>query len=94
MKLTELKPEWSDEKTHLKFACPTCGGNQLYIPVAKIDPEDRPWTMTGDNFENITLSPSIDFRHYDPGKPRSTDPNDTTNCHAHFFIRNGEIQLA
>jgi len=88
MKLIDLSPEWSDNKTHIKFKCPKClnvdGGGQLYIPVGKIDPEDKPWTMTGDSFENLTLSPSIDFTH---GTKTGTD------CNAHFFIRSGEIQI-
>lgn len=97
MRLTELNPEWSEGKKYLRFGCPNCrsvNAGRLDIQVAPVDGDDRHWHMTGDNFENVTLSPSIDFRHYNPGKPVSTDPMDSTNCRAHFFIRNGEIQFA
>jgi len=87
MKLTELSPRWASSngvRDHVNFLCPICRQHMIAVPFAGPPPL---WTISGDNFENLTLAPSILHRtHYADGMnqpPRF--------CESHFWIRSGEI---
>ncbi len=86
-RLSELNPSYvkHGEYEHLAFDCPKCSkGSQIEIPMP---PHPRAWSKQGDSFDNLTISPSIDFQHHNGDAPGA-------NCHAHFFIRSGEIVWA
>lgn len=84
MKLTELRPRY-DAGSWLSFDCPKCK-ERLAVPVRPTPdgsaPDPRAWDRTGDTFETLTISPSIDSHHV---------LDDGTKCNWHGFIRNGEI---
>jgi hypothetical protein len=75
----------------LSFDCPHCRVQRLAVPfhssaVEYLQDGHTPargwdagyiWTMTGDSFENLSLSPSVDASHAG---------------HWHGFITNGEIR--
>lgn len=101
MRLTELNPKWEPQGgyTVLAFDCPKCGGkgdSRLAIPVP---PHPRAWnfsttgainpSLTEADFDRLTVTPSIDFKHGDWG---ASDPA-AVKCNAHFFITDGEIKL-
>lgn len=72
MRLTELEPRWysmhgRSGRVGMLFLCPHC--RVVEIPVAFENPMDGAepdgsakcrWQRTGDTFETITLSPSVD----------------------------------
>lgn len=90
MKLTDLKPEWGDDKMRIEFDCPRCRSvncARVDIPVVKEYQKRPSWDMTGDSFENLTLRPSVDFTHHNP----AIGPG--ANCNAHFFITEGEVRM-
>ena len=73
----------------LSFLCPHCKEIRLVIrfkpymdpdnwgeSLVEIDPKYHVWTRTGENFETLTLSPSIDA---------------SADKHWHGFITNGNI---
>lgn len=69
----------------LKFNCP-CGVGSCYLAFSNpfdggppyVNPNQPTWQRTGDTFETLTLTPSI--QRADPG-----------GCRWHGFITNGEI---
>jgi hypothetical protein len=91
VKLTDLDPGWwtaEEGRTGmgLTFLCPHCRTQYLGVwfanpidggpPAApELSPKPR-WTRTGNTFENLTLSPSVDA---------------SQSGHWHGFIRDGEI---
>lgn len=72
MKLTQLEPKWwADSGRHgqgIRFNCPHC--YEFIIAIAFANPLDGgpaydapdmlTWQRTGETFETLTLSPSID----------------------------------
>ncbi len=91
MKLTDLEPRWGGEdgkRYCLLFQCPVCSnGHGIKVNFAMFkgyDPEkDHIWQMTGDSFDTLTFSPSIDATKDKQGKP--------TGCKFHGYITNGEV---
>lgn len=78
MKLTELNPKWATlngERRFFTFDCPTDRSQQIavYIKGNRVN-----WEVSGDDFENLTVKPSIDFKV----------PN---ICSWHGYITNGEV---
>lgn len=90
MKLTELDPRWAATngvRDHVNFLCPVCKQHMIAVPIPPA--EGVAWTMTGNNFENLTLRPSILHKtHYADGM--EAEPR---YCESHFFITNGQIEL-
>lgn len=95
MKLTELNPRfytWYGESARIgvTFDCPVHRDHRVFVPFANpLDggkPEKRThlWQRSGDTFDTLTVSPSVDYTRYDTGAPR-----DATCWHG--FIRNGEV---
>lgn len=89
MRLVDLEPRWSGayESTPdavVSFLCPVCRKHRIDIPItptrngAALYPGGVHWRRTGEDFESMTLSPSI---AHDAGN----------GCKWHGFIRNGEI---
>ena len=97
MKLTELDPRWQtwhgrSERIEVSFDCPVHGkAHRVRVPFANPLDGGEPvkrnhlWQRTGDTFETLTLTPSVDYTKYDNGTVR--DPT----CW-HGFITNGEIR--
>lgn len=93
MQLIDLKPEFFTmqngnrydvqtvgEASGMVFTCPTCLNHPIVLTFAgpgKI--YDHGWTATGNDSNDVTLTPSI-WHHC------QTDP--------HFFITNGAIVMA
>jgi hypothetical protein len=91
MKLTELDPGWIVEKPGrqgmgVSFMCPCCRDIHLAVWFANpidggppahsdIDPKPR-WVRTGETFETLTVTPSIDA---------------SQSGHWHGYIRSGEL---
>jgi hypothetical protein len=74
MDLSELAPKWfikgNDPKiAGLTFLCPHCRAVRLAVML------DR-WTLVGDSFESLTISPSVDA---------------SAAGHWHGFIQAGKI---
>lgn len=105
MRLVDLHPAWEKhgEYIHLAFDCPKCLNKdidaRLSIPTP---PHPKAWDFSGTttiddlhpgltekDFETLTVSPSIDFKH---GDWNAEDPA-AVKCHAHFYIRNGAIDM-
>lgn len=81
MRLTELDPHWvADSKgvrVGLSFDCPHCRTQRLAVPFHEcFGWIQKPWNMSGDSFDNLSLSPSIDA---------------SASGHWHGFITNGEV---
>ncbi len=94
MKLTELNPVWlssggdgvSDSVTHepkplieksaLDFDCPCGCKARICVPV--VAGWHHKWNLSGDNFDNLSLTPSIQR---------------TSGCQSHFHVTNGEIVM-
>ncbi len=107
MRLTDLEPEWvratatgqtryevtRETADGVLFGCPTCfvkNGNtmvgthmilcwQPHVPADR-SPGPGRWTFAGTDFADLTLNPSVSL----PGPG---------GCLAHFFIRNGVIDM-
>ena len=92
MRLVDLNPKWAEvdgQRAFLNFDCPKCPHPEtselhceciVSIPFVRYKDYIGPvWDLTGDNFETLTISPSI-FHH--------------CKSEAHFFIRNGNIEMA
>lgn len=94
MKLTELKPRFGQTngvRSHVIFDCPKCGKHKIGVPVVPTG-EGAYWNMSGNNFDDLTLSPSIahlTFVYEDIQK----DPTKGEKCDSHFFVRNGNIEM-
>lgn len=90
MKLTELSPRWAATngvRDHVNFLCPTCKQHMIAVPIPPAT--GVVWNMTGDSFENLTLTPSILHKtYYADGMAKPP-----RFCETHFFITNGEIQI-
>jgi hypothetical protein len=99
MRLTELEPRWYGRRTPegvsgqigVTFDCPVHRrAHKCFVPfVNPIDggpPEVRKhlWQRTGDTFETLTLTPSVDYTKYDNGTLRDA------SCW-HGFITNGDV---
>lgn len=78
MKLTELDPKLDANETVLVFDCPKCKKHKLRIPIEG----KQKWNMTGNNYHDLTLTPSI-----------AHNALDAHGCKSHFFITDGEIRL-
>lgn len=90
MKLTELNPRWvrqggdgGRERIGMSFDCP-CGCGTRPAVYFENPPDGGPkfsepaWHRTGDNFEIMSLSPSL--QRADPG-----------GCRWHGWLSNGEL---
>ncbi len=86
MKLIELEPSWHNEGTHVVFNCPKCKAHRIYISLKD---GAYVWQKTGETFEDLTLSPSIAHENH-----RTLDDGGHEVCKSHFFIKNGEIEMA
>lgn len=95
MTLRELSPEWygwylDGGRIGVTFDCPIHReGHRCYVPFAnplegKPEVRNHLWQRTGDTFETLTLTPSVDYTKYDNGTLR--DPS----CW-HGFITNGDV---
>lgn len=95
MRLVDLDPRWygwytSGGRIGVDFQCPVHrDAHRCYVPFANPlegTPEVRNhlWQRTGDTFDTLTLTPSIDYTRYDHGELRDA------SCW-HGFIRNGEV---
>jgi hypothetical protein len=98
MKLTELNPRWTGTRaiiTGITFDCPHCRTQRLGVLFQNaIDPDKWlekgvtrhhatcEWQRSGDSFDTLTLSPSIDTTEH---------RLDFADGHWHGFIRNGEV---
>ncbi len=98
IKLIDLNPKWiywSDGTgpIAIEFDCYVCKGVKAHkikidfanpfngaIPVTR----NHLWTVANQNFETISVSPSIDYTKYDNGMIRDL------NCY-HGFLQNGEL---
>lgn len=77
-RLVNLNPSWvnyhGDEKAFIGFDCP-CGCEQrLAIPL--VSGHTHMWNRVGEDFNTLTLTPSIQR---------------TTECKTHFNVTNGNI---
>lgn len=89
MRLVDLEPRWSTEygdNRHglgITFLCPCCLKTRIGVafsnPVDGGPPSSRvlKWQRTGDTFETLSLSPSLDA---------------SRQGHWHGFITNGEVR--
>lgn len=97
MRLSELNPTWyhwsgRTERIGVSFDCPVHGtAHRVHVPFANPldggEPEkgrNHLWTRSGDTFETLTLSPSVDYTKYDNGTLRDA------SCW-HGFVRDGEV---
>ena len=87
MRLVDLSPRWVKDAdgrvVGLSFECPHCRTERLHAAFEN-PPDGGPpsgsfvnhWKRTGESFETMTLSPSIDASAYG---------------HWHGFITNGEV---
>ncbi len=89
MKLTDLDPRWytglvnsqgypATEIIGFTFDCPHCRYERLNVLIRSDNIKDTRfvWNMTGNNFSNLTITPSID----------------ASKCgHWHGCITNGEL---
>lgn len=81
------------------FTCPGCGGHQILVwfknprgaqPVpADAEPGPYRGTVTGDSFDNLTLTPSIDLSKVDDQHPRHPG-----RCYWHGHVTDGQISNA
>lgn len=58
MRLTDLRPRWRQDESGRKvlaFLCPCCRATTIRIPIGP-----GGWTASGDDFETLTVQPSID----------------------------------
>ena len=84
MKLMDLNPRWATYANGLRgisFDCPHCLTQRLGValttgPAGEDAYGTKLWHYTGDTFENLTLTPSIDI---------------SSTGHWHGFITNGQI---
>lgn len=78
---------WKREAMGVSFDCPHCHAQRLAVyflnPVDEKPPESGVplWLRSGDTFENLTLSPSID----------TTQRKIDFQSHWHGFITKGEV---
>ena len=89
MKFTDLNPKWIGNATgnshaFVEFECPKQHAapgmsDMKCIVVLPVWPQENGWTAVDDEFDTITLQPSI-WHHC------SEDP--------HFFVRSGQIVFA
>lgn len=80
MKLIELNPKYGSEENIRSTVIFDCPKCKGHKIAVPIPPHPKAWTITGNSFDNLTLHPSIDHNN--------------GTCHSHFFVRNGEIQMA
>jgi hypothetical protein len=91
VKFSELEPEWfgihgGPANAGVEFRCPCRPDCSERIPVtftvaldgSPVVIHGQQWVRSGETFETLTLSPSVDCSHW-PGR------------HWHGFVRNGEI---
>lgn len=86
MRLTELEPRWATTskgggRAGVTFLCPHCKEQRLAVffsnPLDGAPPHDgRTWQRSGESFEDMTLSPSVDA---------------SASGHWHGFITSGNI---
>lgn len=99
MRLAELDPRWTHwhgrtERIGVSFECPvhrgTAAAHRVEVPFrnpldgGKAVTRNHLWDRTGETFDELTLSPSVNYQVYDNGAPR--DPA----CW-HGFVRGGEV---
>ena len=86
--LIDLDPEWHrnpglTNRVGIWFRCPVCtgahAGHSLLVTWAENTIHKIHWDKTGDTFETLTLSPSINCKHSDDG------------CQFHGFVKNGLV---
>lgn len=46
----------------VQFDCPCGDGHRLLIPFKGRMPDGKGWAVTGTNFDNLTLQPSVDAK--------------------------------
>lgn len=98
MKLSDLNPKWEirDNYRFLAFDCPVCRDHRIEVPV---DDHPKAWQLSAiqpieemfntPDWDQLTLNPSIDHKTQ---YARSTD-TEPKECHSHFYIRPGLIQI-
>lgn len=96
MRLADLHPRWGTwsggtTRIEVSFDCPVHGkAHRVIVPFVNPLDSGRPvmrthlWFRTGETFDTLTLTPSIDYTKYDNGELR--DPT----CW-HGWITNGEV---
>lgn len=100
MMLTDLHPQWEnadakpwdgEQYKRLGFDCPKCLGTDLSKRLSiPIPPHPRAWGLpNGEDFKTLTLTPSVDFKH---GDWDELDPA-AVKCHAHFYVKDGAIEM-
>lgn len=97
--LIALHPHWVTSAkgaiVGLRFDCPHCRETKAKDPArifVELEPPmsadaprpSKPWQRTGDTFETLTLSPSIDFKH-----PKSWTDGEMVGWHG--FVVDGKI---
>ena len=93
MRLSDLRPRWvTQDATRagmgINFLCPCCMIEIIHVPFSNPLDGGAPfkdrfvlWERTGDTFENISLTPSIDASAVDA----------SGKSHWHGWIRAGEV---
>jgi hypothetical protein len=76
------------------FTCPKCGDHQVLCwftnprnaPMVPPDAHPLPgrWSFSGDTFDVLTISPSIDLSRID-----AKNPAHPSRCYWHGFVENG-----
>lgn len=95
MRLTELHPAWygwriEGGRIGVSLDCPVHReAHRVYVPFAnplegRAEVRNYLWQRTGDTFDTLTLTPSVNYQMYDNNTPR--DPS----CW-HGFITAGEV---
>lgn len=96
MKLLNLNPSWEhwsgrEGRIGINFDCPVHKKtHRVHVHFANPLDGEKPvernhlWTRTGDSFDTLTLTPSVDYTKYDNGTVRDL------SCW-HGFVSNGEV---
>lgn len=100
MKLRDLNPTWISDGAGIGFDAPNGGGRITVffanpLPGAvdhgpRTPPYDRRWTRTGDTFDTLSLTPSVDaFEARVDANGNAT--NERTRTIWHGFVTNGDV---
>ena len=92
----ELIPIPERTRVGLTYDCPCGCGDRRYVPFRNpvdgqgpLKSENPNWERTGDDFETLTLKPSI---QHVPVKGVLDGKSFTDGCNWHGFITNGEVK--
>lgn len=87
MRFIDLNPKYAEvkgERTSIVFDAPNCEHEDKCKIVIPFAGEGTKWGKVGDDFESMSLTPSIWFNK---GK------SNPASCDVHFFVTNGEIKI-